>query len=396
MRIGMFSDAYLPEISGVTTVVRCLRDEFERLGHETVIYAPRYSRPADDERRTYRFRSGPVFGYKTARMAVPYSHEAAKSFGSLDIIHSHTPFSLAYVALMAAHRHNLPHIQTYHTYLSEYRHYVPRPIRPPVRAAEAYSAMLCNRCTTVTVPTQPIAEELLRYGVRRPIHVVPFGPDLPLYDRPACWNPREALSVAADAPLYLYAGRLAAEKNLVFVLRAFARIHEADPRSVFVFAGDGPLRPRLEALAEEKALTSAVRFAGFLDSPHLIDLYKAADLFLFGSKTETQGLVLVEAMAGGTPAVAIGALGVRDVVTDGVNGFLAAEDEAEFADRAVHILSNPDLHQSLRQGALASARSTSVQTQTVELLRIFEEALAQPRPPKRIRRSRILRRRVER
>ena len=154
----MFTDAYLPEISGVTTVVRCLRDEFERLGHETVIYAPRYDRSADDERRTYRFRSGPVFAYKTARMALPYSREAARSFASLDIVHSHTPFSLAYVALLAAHRHRLPHVQTYHTYLSEYRHYVPRPIRPPVRAAEAYSAMLCIRCTAVTVPTGPISE----------------------------------------------------------------------------------------------------------------------------------------------------------------------------------------------------------------------------------------------
>ena len=394
MRIGMFTDAYLPEISGVTTVVRCLRDEFERLGHETVIYAPRYDRPADDERRTYRFRSGPVFAYKTARMALPYSREAARSFGTLDIVHSHTPFSLAYVALMAAHRHGLPHVQTYHTYLSEYRHYVPRAIRPPVRAAEAYSAMLCNRCTTVTVPTRPIADELTRYGVRRPIHVVPFGPDLPLYEREACWSPRAELGIADDVPLCLYAGRLAAEKNLLFVLRSFARIHQADPRTVFVLAGDGPLRPRLELMAQEKELEHAVRFAGFLDSARLVDLYKAADLFLFGSKTETQGLVLVEAMAGGTPAVAIGALGVRDVVDPGVNGFLVSEDEEAFADCAVRILSDSSLHSSLCEGALATARSTSVQTQTLELLRIFEEALNAPPQQKRAGRFRRRRRRT--
>ena len=110
MRIGLFTDAYLPEITGVTTVVRTLRDELVRLGHEAYVYAPRYNQLSDDERNVYRFRSGPVFAYKTARMALPYNREAAKSFGDLDVVHSHTPFSLAYVALIAAHRHNLPHV----------------------------------------------------------------------------------------------------------------------------------------------------------------------------------------------------------------------------------------------------------------------------------------------
>lgn len=386
----MFTDAYLPEISGVTTVVRSLREEFDRLGHETIVYAPRYDRPAEDERATYRFRSGPVFSYKTARMALPYHRGAARSFYSLDIVHSHTPFSLAYVALMAAYRHRLPHVQTYHTFLSEYRHYVPRPIRPPVKAAEAYSAVLCNRCTAITVPTQPIAEELRRYGVRRPIHVVPFGPNLSLYNREASWSPREALRIDPDAPLFLYAGRLAAEKNLMFVLRAFSGIRAQDARAIFVLAGDGPLRRSLEEEAQAMGIEQAVRFPGFLDAGRLVDLYKEADLFLFASKTETQGLVLVEAMAGGTPAIAIGALGVRDVVIDGVNGLLAPEDEGEFASRALHALSDRARYEALCQGAREAAERVSVQAQTQRLLGIFEECLALPRHRRRLPRPRFL------
>jgi len=385
----MFTDAYLPEISGVTTVVRSLRGELDRLGHETIVYAPRYDRPAEDERAIYRFRSGPVFSYKTARMALPYHRGAARSFYSLDIVHSHTPFSLAYVALMAAYRHRLPHVQTYHTFLSEYRHYVPRPIRPPVKAAEAYSAMLCNRCTTITVPTQPIAEELRRYGVRRPIHVVPFGPDVSLYNREALWNPRKEIHIDPDAPLFLYAGRLAAEKNLLFVMRAFSQIWAQDPRAVFVLAGDGPLRRSLEEQAEAMGIDQAVRFPGFLDSGRLVDLYKEADLFLFGSKTETQGLVLVEAMAGGTPAIAIGALGVRDVVIDEVNGFLSREDEREFASRALYALSDPVKYEALCQGAREAATRMSVQAQTQRLLCIFEECLARPKHRRRFPRPRF-------
>ena len=394
MRIGMFTDAYLPEISGVTLLVRRLRDELERLGHDVWVYAPRYDRPSDDERRTFRFRSGPVFAYKTARMAVPYNREASRSYRALDVIHSHTPFSLAYAALAASYRHRIPHVQTYHTYLSQYRHYVPRAFRPSVRAAESYSALLCNRCTEVTVPTRSIEEELRRFGVRRPIHVLPFGPNLPLYEQPASWSPREMLGIPESAWVFLYAGRVAEEKNLGFLLSAFGRIHALDPRSVLVFAGDGPSREHLEAKASSAGLGRAVRFPGFLDQGRLIDLYKAADLFVFASKTETQGLVLVEAMAAGTPAVAVDALGVRDVVSDRVNGFLVPEDEERFAQRAIEAVSDSKLFAQLREGARRTAEESSVQTSTQRLLEIYEGCTAAgSRPRFRTRRRGARRRR---
>jgi 1,2-diacylglycerol 3-alpha-glucosyltransferase len=388
VRIGLFTDAYLPEVSGVAVLVRRLRDELERMGHEAWVYAPRYHEPSDDERRTFRFRAGPVFSYKTARMAVPYNREAARTYGALDVIHSHTPFSLAYAALGAAYRHRIPHVQTYHTYLSQYRHYVPRPFRPSVRAAESYSALLCNRCTRITVPTRSIEEELRRFGVRRPIHVLPFGANLPLYTRAAAWVPRDALAIPDGVATFLYAGRIAEEKNLRFLLRAFGRIRSSLPSAVLVFAGDGPSRAALEAEASSAGLQDAVRFPGFLDQARLIDLYKAVDLFLFSSKTETQGLVLVEAMAGGTPAVAVDALGVRDVVADGLNGFLVPEDEETFARRALQAVSDRTVYEGLSAGARKTAEETSVQAATRSLVAIYEVCAAERRP-----RIRILRRR---
>jgi len=399
VRIGLFTDAYLPEITGVTILVRRLRDELERLGHEPIVYAPRYAEPSDDERNTFRFRSGPVFAYKTARMALPYNRGAARTFSTLDVVHSHTPFSLAYVALAAAYRHRIPHVQTYHTYLSQYRHYVPRPIRPTVKAAESYSALLCNRCTTVTVPTRSIEQELRRFGVRRPIHVLPFGPDLPLYDRPATWNPRQVLEIPDEANVFLYAGRLAEEKNLRFLMDAFAGIRAGDESAILVVAGDGPLRPTLETDAAAPRFAGAVRFAGFLDQPRLTDLYKTSDLFLFASKTETQGLVLVEAMAGGTPAIAVDAQGVRDVVSDGVNGFLVPEDARAFADRALHAIRSPELMRALQGGARRAAEDSSVQVSTQRILDIYKACLERKRAPRirlrrrfvRMRRRRTLR-----
>jgi 1,2-diacylglycerol 3-alpha-glucosyltransferase len=388
MRVGLFTDAYLPEITGVTTVVGTLRDELMRLGHEVYVYAPRYSHPSGDERNVFRFRSGPVFAYKTARMALPYSREAVRSFENLEVVHSHTPFSLAYAAMIAAHRHDLPHVQTYHTYLSHYRHYIPRLVRPSARAAESYSALLCNRCSVVTVPTRSIHDELRRFGVRRPIHVLPFGPDLRDYESAPVWRPREALAVSDDAPVFLYAGRVAAEKNLVFLLESFAKIHDALDRAVMVFAGDGPQRTELQETAARLGVADSVRFAGFLDRQHLIDLYRDSDVFLFASKTETQGLVIVEAMAAGTPAVAVRAMGVRDVVRDGENGFLAPEDAAALAERAVRVATDRELAQRLGAGGLATARRTSLQNGVLRLVEVYEESLTARDPAKRRRHGR--------
>lgn len=373
MKIGLFSDAYLPEISGVTSVVSWLKRELERLGHEVYVYAPAYEGVRNKEERVYRFRSQRFIFHKSSRVALPYNRRATRTFKRLDVIHSHTPFSLGLVALGAAVRYRIPHVHTYHTHLTAYRHYIPFPLRPPKKTTEELAAAFCNRCTVITAPSTPIKEELESYGVHRPIHVLPFGVDQELFRKAPVWDPRASLGIGDEAHLYLYAGRLAAEKNLVFLLRAYARIHAEDPDSVLVIAGDGPRRRALEALAKEEGIEEGVRFTGFLDHPRLVDLYKQADLFLFASKTETEGLVLVEAMAGGTPPVAIGELGVLDVVEDGTSGVLAPEDEEAFARAALSLMNDPARYRKLQEGALKRAKELSVQNATRKLLEIYRQ-----------------------
>lgn len=375
MHIGLFSDAYLPEISGVTTTVHWLKEELENLGHVVYVYAPQYEGIKEDEPGVFRFHSGRFAFHKASRVALPYSRAATRSFKELDIVHSHTPFSMGLVAVGAAARYHIPHVNTYHTHLMEDRQYLPRALRPPERETGKIIAAFCNRCTLITAPSTAFKEALLGYGVHRPIRVFPFGVKLSLFQQPPTWDPRAQLNIPRGAKLFLYAGRLAIEKNLPFLIHAYKQIHAQDPSSVLVLAGDGPLREWTEAQVKEMGLADAVRFTGFLDHPRLVDLYKAADLFLFASKTETQGLVLVEAMAAGTPAIAIGALGVLDVVQNGVNGVLVPEDEEEFVAQAVALANDEERYALLRQGALARADELSTRNSTLRLLEVFQECL---------------------
>jgi len=393
LKIGLFVDVYLPEVSGVTMTISWLREELEALGHRPIVYAPAYQGASEDEPGVFRFRSRQFAFHKSSRVALPFSRAAARSFRELDVVHSSTPFSLGLAALHASLRHDLPHVHTYHTHLMEDRSYLPRPIRPTPRQTARIIASFCNRCDAVTAHSTPIREELLRYGVRRPIHLVPFGIRLPLFEREAIWQPRETLGIPPTVPLFLYAGRLAVEKNLGFLLRAFERLVEREPQAVLVIAGDGPTRRALEAQAASSGLGESVVFTGFLDQPRLIDLYKAADLFLFASKTETQGLVLVEAMAAGTPAVVLGELGVVDFVHDEVNGVHAPEEEAGFAAAALALFHDAPRRGRLAAAGLETARNLSTRHSTLNLLGILEACIASPRMPRRrlIRRFRLRR-----
>ena len=385
MRIGLFSDMYTPEICGPTSVVRGLKEELEQLGHEVYVYVPQYPEHHEEEERVYRFRAQPFLFYKTSQFALPYNREAARSFQQLDVIHSHTPFSLGSVAIAASYRHHLPHLHTFHGYLTGYRHYLPRPIRPPAKVVEGFSALFCNRCTIVLTPSSPMKEELLRYGVHRPIHVLPFGVNLAAFGQEPVWEPRVALRMPDTALLFLCSGRLAQEKNLSFLLRAFAEIRKELPQAILVLTGDGPAREILQQQAKQLALEEAVLFTGFLDYAELIDLYKATDLFLFASKTETQGLVLVEAMAGGTPVVAIGKLGVLDIVKDDANGIFVPEDAKEYARATLDLLEDRTRYERLRAGALETAQILSTRNCTQRLLELYEACLSSNKPRIRTR-----------
>ncbi len=373
MRIGLFTDTYVPQINGVTTTVKWLVEELDRLGHEVFVFCPHYHRREPRDPRVIRFPSLPFIFHRESRVAISVPLRARRIISSLDVVHSHTPFSLGTLALWAARRYRLPHVHTYHTLFVAYRHYLPPPLRPPRRLAEWASAAFCNRCDAVTVESTPIKEELLRYGVRVPIHVFPFGVNLRLFSKPLKRDLRWDLGLPPGTKIALYVGRLALEKNIFFLLRAFAIMSRERDDVVFVLLGGGPATQALLREVKRLDLSGRVFLPGYVPHEVLVDYYRSADIFIFASKTETQGLVVLEAMAAGLPVIALRAMGVADIVQEGINGIFAPEDPRAFARVALEVLEDGGLRERLREGALARARELSTEASTRKLLRVFQE-----------------------
>lgn len=377
LTIGFFTDTYPPQINGVTTLLPLLDRLLTHQGHCVYTFAPSYEghRWRVEGERVFRFPAFKFFYHKESRVTIPYHREAWQAFEKLDLVHSHTPFSLGLLALRVARRYGIPHLHTYHTLFTEYLHYLPRYLRPSPTMVRKISAAFCNRCDAVTVPSNPMREELLSYGIKVPIYTLPFGMDLEDFACEPQINVRGKWKIPANERLLLCAGRLAKEKNISFLLRAFRKALHLMPAMKLLIVGDGPARAELEGEVKGLGISDSVIFTGYLPWNILIDYYKSADLFVYASKTETQGIVFVEAQAAGLPVVAVGEMGAREAVVPEVTGLLLPEDEEAFAQAIVDLLRDEERLTKMRQAALQHSERTSLQNSIRRLLGIYQNLL---------------------
>jgi len=380
MKIGLFSDTFTPQINGVTTILIEVNKILKQMGHEPYIFVPQYSK--DQPRASgniFRFPALKFIFHKESRFVLPFNKEASSIFKNLDVVYSHTPFGMGLIAMRVMKKYSIPHVHTYHTHFTEYRHYLPPLLRPTKGGAIRIVRAFCNRCDAITAPSQSMKDELISYGVTKPIHLLTFGVDLEPFEAPVQINPRVLHRIADDEILLLYAGRLGSEKNNMFLLRAYRQMVDkwkGQKKLKLLFAGDGPDRANLENYTKELKLGDCVLFAGYVERSKLVDYYRAADLFVFASKTETQGIVMTEAMAAGLPVVAVGAMGALDAVYDGETGILVKDDEQIFSQTVLDLLADEKRYQQLRENSKAKAYEISAQLSTGKLLKIFEDLRA--------------------
>ncbi|MFC2025238.1 glycosyltransferase [Chloroflexota bacterium] len=375
MRIGLFTDTYIPEVNGVVTVLKMMTHQLREEGHEVYVFCPSYPSGNDSGNGVYRFPSLKFSFYKGMRMAVPYNRIALRLIPNLDIIHSHDPGPIGLMALWASKRYHVTHVHTYHTLFMNYRHYLPRVIRPTRGMVRSVSRTFCNLCNVIIAPSNQMKNELESYRINRPIYALPFGVDEEEFSHELSWNVGTELNIHTK-DLLLFVGRIGIEKNLDFLLRSFRKLLSLRPEARLIIAGDGSQRQSLERYAVTLGIAPFVTFIGFLPRRDLIDLYKQA-LFVFPSKTETQGLVLVEAMMAGAAVVAVGIMGPRDIITSGDTGILVGEDENEFARACDRLLQDDNERQRIGISARKWAHSQSSKVSTGRLLDIYSRCVSE-------------------
>ncbi len=377
MKIGFFSDSYKPYLSGVVKSIDLFASQLKKEGHEVYIFAPNYPE-AEAGDNIYRFKSIPALTNQGFRIALPFSArvvQEVKEIG-LDIIHTHSPFLMGWLARHIANRLDIPLVFTYHTLYEKYAHYAPVGQKLAGKLVVKYSRDYCQSCDLVITPSR-FVEELLqkKYQVTTPVKTVSTGLDLKPYHKGNGSWVREKYGIAEDKKILLFVGRLGLEKNLTFLLKAFRKISDSLAGVHLIMVGDGPERKNLEELREKLALNERIIFAGFQNPEKVIDFYLASDMFVFPSMSETQGLVTLEAMAGGLPVVAVNAAGSTDMIEDGLDGVLVKPDQHFFARAVLELINHRVRYQLFVKNALKKAERYSIDNMTLKLINGYEELL---------------------
>ncbi|HRH80665.1 MAG TPA: glycosyltransferase [Thiobacillaceae bacterium] len=386
MNILLLSDVYHPRVNGVSTSIETLRDGLLAAGHAVTLVVPAYDGEASQD-GVIRV-AGRSFSFDPEDRLMDWGDlrrnlEALP--GPFDVVHIHTPFFAHYAGVRFARLHGLPVLETYHTLFEEYfYHYLPiLPHSWLKRLARGLSRRQCNATDAVVAPSGPMRDALREYGVSTRIEVLPTG--LP----PATFNPGEGAgfrarhNIPAERKIMLFVGRVAFEKNIAFLLRVVARLTGTRQDVCFVIAGEGPAERDMHKEARHLNITERVHFLGYLDRQReLPDCYRAADVFVFASRTETQGLVLLEAMAQGTPVVALAEMGTKDILLEGEGCRIAPDDVDSFARLVDEVLTDPAQHARLSERARAHAGLWSAAHMAERMSGLYADLAAQTPAPR--------------
>jgi glycosyltransferase involved in cell wall biosynthesis len=376
LRIAMFSDSALPVLNGVSVSVNGLTQELRRLGHRVHLFAPRVAGYRESDPNTYRFRAIETPLSKGYPAAIPPYYRMLKRFRrhEFDIVHTHSPFFLGMVGLRWAESSELPIVSTYHTLYDRYAHYFKILPKRYVRFRIAkHTSFYYNHVDQVITPTDASLKWLRRHSVITPVSVIATGiPPNNMVDR---HEARMQLGIAPEQRILLYVGRLAQEKNLSFLIESVAPMLRVDPTLRLWLVGDGNYRGECMALVRSLDIGDRVHFVGFVERARVDLYYAASDLFVFASTTETQGLVVQEAMTYGLPAVVVGGGGASAAMIDGVNGLVVRNETREFSHAVRRLLQNEDLYIRMSDAAGRTVREQSLPAMAEQVLSVYRKAI---------------------
>ena len=364
MNILILTNTFTPHVGGVARSVEAFTQEYRGRGHRVLVVAPEFTGMPKDEVDVVRIPAIQNFNASDFSVALPMHAGLGEALDEFqpDIVHSQHPFLLGMTALRIARYRELPLIFTHHTLYEQYTHYVPGDSPALKRFAIDLATRYANLCDQVFAPSESIQDLLLERGVTTPIAVVPTGVRLENFTHGDGRIVRKRMGIPENAFVVGHLGRLAPEKNLEFLTRAVADFVGGHPHAHFLVIGAGPSEDLMRAVFAHAGIEKRLHIAGILQQPELANTLHAMDVFAFASRSETQGMVVTEAMAAGLPVIALDAAGVRDVVKDKENGRLLQETTAAAFSAALQWVAElpAERMRELKQQALETAEVFSM------------------------------------
>ncbi len=376
MKIGIFTDSFRPYKSGVVKSIESFSNQLTSMGHDVYVFGPDYPN-CEKEEGVFRFISIPAPTQPDFTIGIPISATVGKTIKELgiEIIHLQSPFLMGRMGLKFAKRYDIPVVFTYHTMYDQYVHYLPFAKNLSKVLMQRWSKDFCNQCDLVITPTEIVQEHVKNTGVNVPVINLPTGIDIDEFeDTDPTWL-RKNFDFKDDETILLHIGRLGKEKNVPFLLKAFKEILTHKPEGRLVIVGGGPELSNLQDMAEGLEISRYVTFTGIIPREQLINAYAGADIFIFASLTETQGLVLCEAKAAGLPVVAVKALGASEMVRDGEDGFLTPYSMDQFKEKIILLMEDKELRKAMKKKAGKNAFEMSSNNQAKKLLDAYGSLL---------------------
>ena len=385
MKIGIFTDCYYPQINGVVTSTMNLQKELEKLNHEVYIITTTFPNFKDeDEKHIIRIPSIPFFKWAEFRIGLFLKHTKAynkvKAL-NFDIVHTQTEFSMGNFGTFIAKDLNIPCIHTYHTVYEEYTHYISNFGKSPLKkVVRKLSKRYIAHFSGVIAPTEKTRDLLISYGVKNKIYVVPTGINLEKFKKDIPDAETNSLlksfNIKKDSFKLIFLGRISKEKNIETLINIMPKIVSENNNIQLIIVGDGPDRLELEERVRYLDLQDNVIFTNRIPNDKVPIYYKAADLFISPSKTETQGLTILEAMAAGVPVLVYDDTNIKGIVLHKKTGLLFKEND-ELLDNIKFALNNKEEIQSYAKEAFKIAEDFSSANFAKKVERIYKELINQ-------------------
>lgn len=377
MVIGFFTDGYFPQLNGVAVSVAACAKALEDLGHEVYIIAPSYPNVKNESKKVIRITSVKYSESPNIRLAtyLPGKSITLSKKINFDIIHGHGGGPLTMLGFEVAKVSRIPYVVTYHTLWNQYMHYFLNGKVITPKMTEVASRIFGNRCDMVVVPTNKVKMELLSYGIDKPIKIISNGIDITRFKNASSSWLRQKYGIRSSTKIVLHVGRVGKEKSINYLLDAYCKVLAEVPDSIFILVGDGSVNT-FEEYAKELGIQNNILFTGGLLPLDIPAVYKGADVFVFASRTETQGVVILEAMASGIPVVTVKDDAYVEIFKNGKGGLMVDGDANDFAKEVVGVLSDAKKRELMVKESLKIVEEHSILATARELEHLYTALIA--------------------